>query len=156
MKEISKVDEMAKDNVENECESTPTWQQILKIRVDEVLHYKWDPICMKDEPAARDEYSSHVPIVMDLLLDDASRDQIAEYLAFIEKEYMEFGPNIALAQQVAEMLLDWRDWLRDDFPNLIDDDRVAELRLKNHEQLVADYEKNFGKRKSQRPSSEPG
>lgn len=32
-------------------------------RVDEVLHYVWDPIGVSDAPEARDEYFSYLPIV---------------------------------------------------------------------------------------------
>ena len=39
----------------------------LLMRVDEVLHYLWDPIGVSDFPEARDEYTSYAGVVFSLL-----------------------------------------------------------------------------------------
>ena len=80
-------------------------------RIDEVLHYLWDPIGVAGVPTARDEYLSYVPQVFKLLLYGAGRDQIAEYLVIIETEIVGMSPNHAGAQAAAEVLMEWRDWI---------------------------------------------
>jgi hypothetical protein len=42
------------------------YEQELLTRVNEVLHYIWDPIGVRGEPNARDEYDSYVPEVYSL------------------------------------------------------------------------------------------
>jgi hypothetical protein len=39
------------------------YEQDLLTRINEVLHYIWDPIAVRGEPNARDEYDSYVPPV---------------------------------------------------------------------------------------------
>ena len=46
-------------------------------RVDEVLHYIWDPIGVSEIPVARDEYHSYTPQVFSLLLKGATAKDIA-------------------------------------------------------------------------------
>jgi hypothetical protein len=41
-------------------------QELFK-RVDEVLHYFWDPIGVKKVPQARDEYVGYVPKIFGLV-----------------------------------------------------------------------------------------
>jgi hypothetical protein len=36
-------------------------------RIDEILHYLWDPIGISNEPAARDEYASYAPQILSML-----------------------------------------------------------------------------------------
>ena len=45
----------------------PPDQMELYRRVDEVLHYLWDPIGVAGAPEARDEYYSYLPHVFSLL-----------------------------------------------------------------------------------------
>ena len=49
-------------------------------RVDEVLHYLWDPIGVSSVPEARDEYHSYLPHVFSLLTSGASAQQITDFL----------------------------------------------------------------------------
>ncbi len=63
-------------------------------RVDEVLHYLWDPIGVSDVPGARDEYHSYVPQVFSLL-----------------KQRKE---NAKKDMNIAEILINWREELLDD------------------------------------------
>ena len=62
---------------------TPERQELFA-RIDEVLHYIWDPIGVCEMPEVRDEYASYVPAVMKLLDDGADRDQIVAYLTHLE------------------------------------------------------------------------
>ena len=49
-------------------------------RVDEVLHYLWDPIGVSDVPEARDEYHSYLPHIFSLLIRRVSAQEITDFL----------------------------------------------------------------------------
>jgi len=80
-------------------------------RSDEVLHYVWDPIGVAGVPAARDEYHSYLPQVFGLVRDLADRETIAAYLVTIETERMGLPGKLDAARAVADILLDWREWI---------------------------------------------
>jgi hypothetical protein len=82
-------------------------------RVDEVLHYIWDPIGVSGVPGARDEYYSYLPHVFSLLKRGADDEEIATYLGKITAERMEIGTNRSRDFEVAEILTTWRDNLLD-------------------------------------------
>ena len=48
----------------------------LLTRVDEVLHYLWDPIGLSEIPEARDEYSSYADVVFSMLKRGADGKEI--------------------------------------------------------------------------------
>jgi hypothetical protein len=51
----------------------------------------WDPIGVRDEPNAQDEYDSYLGGVFDLLTSGAPDDRINEYLWQIVAERMEYS-----------------------------------------------------------------
>jgi len=55
-----------------------------KLQIRQVLLEEWDPIGIRDEPLARDEYDSYLGHIHDLLARDASEHQIAKHLNQIE------------------------------------------------------------------------
>jgi hypothetical protein len=57
-------------------------------RVDEILHYVWDPIGVAGRVGARDEYDSYVPTVVKMLFEGAADEAVARYLHSIESESM--------------------------------------------------------------------
>jgi hypothetical protein len=57
-------------------------------RVDEILHYVWDPIGVSGVAEARDEYDSYVPQVVRMLFDGKEEKEIARFLYSIEGERM--------------------------------------------------------------------
>jgi hypothetical protein len=77
-------------------------------RVDEVLHYIWDPIGVSGEPMARDEYDSYLPHVFSLLKANVKSEPIAEYLFEVSTGRMGLKENRAKDMEVAEILLDWK------------------------------------------------
>jgi len=95
---------------------SPKQRELYK-RVDEVLHYIWDPINSRTIPEARDEYESYVPHVFSLLIHDAPEGSIARYL--LDTEVKRMGASTShdstghLAE-IEELLRDWRDWLFDE------------------------------------------
>lgn len=57
-------------------------------RVDEVLRYLWDPIGVSGVPEARDEYHAYLPHVFSLLIHEADKSQIVDFLIKTETETM--------------------------------------------------------------------
>jgi hypothetical protein len=78
-------------------------------RVDEVLHYIWDPIGVSGMPMARDEYYSYLPQVFSLVKDGASADRIAIYLFKVVTERMELRETMENAHKIVKILQDWKE-----------------------------------------------
>ena len=77
-------------------------------RVDEILHYVWDPIGVAGIPEARDEYDSYLAHVVELLRTGVPAERIAEHLHRIEYEAMglsRIGGASAKTLRVAELLV---------------------------------------------------
>ncbi len=80
-------------------------------RVDEVLHYLWDPIGVSGVPEARDEYTSYAGVVFSFLKKGVKEAEIAQYLRKIRVEHMGMG-TIALRgneMDLAEILVNWKE-----------------------------------------------
>ena len=84
-------------------------------RVDEGLHYLWDPISVSDVPEARDEYSSYIPQVFKRVVNQDSKESIAKYLVSIETDFMGLSRNKIKALDVAKTLLAYREMIFDDY-----------------------------------------
>jgi len=80
-------------------------------RCDEVLHYIWDPIGVRDAPGARDEYHSYLPQVFSLVRDGADSQRVEAYLLEIERDRMGLSGSPEGARVAAGVLLSWREWL---------------------------------------------
>jgi len=78
-------------------------------RVDEILHYIWDPIGVSDMPTARDEYDSYLPTVFSLLTQDGNNsDKIAAYLVNVATDRMALHETREHALEIAAILQDWK------------------------------------------------
>ena len=86
-------------------------QQDLELykRVEEVLHYIWDPIGISDEPYARSEYYTYSGIVFSLLKRSEEGKAISDYLVEVEVKQMGLGPSQEKAKRVAGILLAYKD-----------------------------------------------
>jgi len=82
-------------------------------RTDEVMHYVWDPIGVVGVPQTRDEYDPYLPQVFSMLLEQKKEGEIAAYLTGVEDERMGLTPNPERAAQVATILTDWCETLRE-------------------------------------------
>jgi hypothetical protein len=91
-------------------ELLPQEKELLR-RIDEVLHYVWDPIGVAGVPQARDEYESYVPQVFQLLKGTADGKDVADYLLWLSTEHIGTGPNPSHDAEVVDVLLAWRDHL---------------------------------------------
>lgn len=80
-------------------------------RLDEVLHYVWDPIGIAGVPAARDEYYSYLPQVFELVKSRAEPAEIANCLGSITSKRMGLAANHKHDLKIAEILLDWREMI---------------------------------------------
>ena len=84
---------------------------VLKYRIDEVLHYIWDPIGISDTPEARDEYSSYADHVWSMVLDHKSKTEISDYLTDIATKRMELGARKNHDDDIAGIIFDWARFL---------------------------------------------
>jgi hypothetical protein len=78
-------------------------------RVDEVLHYRWDPCQVANAPQARNEYYSYLPRVFQLVRGGADAHAIAEHLATIERERMGLPCTASDRLPIGELLVEWRE-----------------------------------------------
>jgi len=85
-------------------------------RVDEVLHYIWDPIGVRDMPTARDEYYSYLPTVFSLLTrSDNNDEKIAEYLVYVATDRMGLRETKEHALEIVAILQDWKRTLKEKY-----------------------------------------
>ena len=89
----------------------------LYTRVDEILHYVWDPIGVSLCPNTRDEYYSYLPQVFSMVKNDAPENDIVNYLNNITTSRMGLNENKKHDLKVAGLLLDWRKFLEDKYSN---------------------------------------
>ncbi len=92
--------------------SEDEYKQILKTYIDEVLHYVWDPLGVRDVPQARYEYSRYAKNVWQDVLKGKSKLEISSYLTRIVTEQMELKPNPGHDDEVADIVLDWDRFLK--------------------------------------------
>jgi hypothetical protein len=59
--------------------------------IGELLLRNWDPVGVKDQPRAQDEYDAYVGGVYRLIATGATARQIAEHLARLEAEQLGFA-----------------------------------------------------------------
>ena len=101
-------------------DNSRNFEKELQTRVNEVLHYIWDPIGVRGEPHARDEYDSYVPQVYALLQSGATVETIAAHLDKIVTERMGLHSNISHSLLTALNLLDWRAKLLPKRPEILE------------------------------------
>ena len=77
--------------------------------VDEVLHYKWDPIGISDVPQARGEYHGYLPHVFGLLRSGETPEVIATFLGSVATDRMGLLPKPEHDLEVASILVAWRE-----------------------------------------------
>lgn len=87
--------------------------QRFQLIVDEVLHYKWDPIGVAETPEARNEYSGYVPKVVDLALVN-DEGGIAAFLRKMETIHMGVVGDASRCSDVADAVMRWKVHLIDE------------------------------------------
>ena len=76
-----------------------------RARVREVLMQDWDPIGVRDAPEAQDEYDSYAAHIYTLLVTSRPRQEIFDYLWWLETEHMGLTGARQATEQFAERLL---------------------------------------------------
>jgi len=60
----------------------------IRVQIRHVLLEVWDPIEIKDEPNAQDEYDGYVGPIFDLLADGATDEQVTDRLLYFVNNRM--------------------------------------------------------------------
>lgn len=89
-------------------------KNIFSLRVDEVLHYIWDPIGVVGAPEARDEYTTYLPRIVDAIVNGQDTENVAKMLYEIETKNMELVGNLSKCTKVSELVFDWYDFLKNE------------------------------------------
>jgi hypothetical protein len=71
--------------------------------VQRLLREEWDPLGVKNEPGAGDEYGSYAPAIL-ALARDGRADDLADQLTRIEAELMQIPPNPKKNETVARLI----------------------------------------------------
>jgi hypothetical protein len=78
---------------------------LLYKKIDDILWFDWDPICINNI-APRDEYQSYVPEIFGLVKSNADRQEIAKRLFKLETENMEMSGTLENCLTIADKILD--------------------------------------------------
>lgn len=69
----------------------------IRARIRDVLLNDWDPIGIRDEPNAQDEYDRYLGDIYELLMRRAPDSEIAHYLHWVAHERMGFTSEASRA-----------------------------------------------------------
>ena len=81
-------------------------------RIDEVVHYIWDPIGVSDTAYARTEYQSYVPQIFGRVK-AGDWESIVEYMKLVATDHMGIGFDEKRAKQAVELMLEWKKVIDD-------------------------------------------
>lgn len=90
-------------------------QKELYQRIDEVVHYIWDPIGINGAPEARDEYYSYLPEISRIVEDSNDENQIEKYLKKVQTESMGLVESKELNREVAGIITNWNEYLKEKY-----------------------------------------
>jgi len=85
-------------------------------RIDETLHYIWDPIGVAGTPQARDEYYGYLPKVQEAVLKGGSKEDVVQLLNIIATERMELNLDDGLikrTQDAVNTIFEWAHYLKE-------------------------------------------
>lgn len=82
----------------------PRTPKFLDNKIDQLLLDKWDPIGIRSTPEAQDEYTSYTAPILEIISNSCTPNQLAEYLWYIETEFMGLKGNRAETTKFAELL----------------------------------------------------
>jgi hypothetical protein len=76
--------------------------------LEQLLYWRWDPIGVSESfPSATDEYGDYARDLTRLLRAGAGVDTIAEYLRFVEDEWIQLPTSSEARVDVARRILLW-------------------------------------------------
>jgi hypothetical protein len=76
----------------------------IQSEIREVLLKYWDPIGIKDEPRARDEYDMYIGGILGLLLRDATEEELRTHLWKIIGERIQVHPQVGATDNAVRAL----------------------------------------------------
>lgn len=86
------------------------YEKELYSRVDEVIHYIWDPIGISSYPGARDEYYSYLPeIFQNVITED--KQALENLLKKISVDHMCLNENLESIKSAISVMIDWKRFL---------------------------------------------
>ena len=74
--------------------------------IHKVLLGEWDPIGVRDIPEANDEYDSYIPTIYKMLISDKTKNEIFDYLWWIETEHIGVSGDRQRTEQITKRLID--------------------------------------------------
>lgn len=81
-------------------------------RIDEVVHYIWDPVGICDHPQARREYRSYIKEFFDHVK-SGRLERVLAYMKLITTEHMGLHFNEYHATRAAQVMLEWREFVEE-------------------------------------------
>ena len=81
-------------------------------RIEEAVHYIWDPIGISAIPQARDEYSSYVTAIYGRV-QAGNKKELIEYLKWAATENMGLSYDSERTEEAAQAMLAWKDFINE-------------------------------------------
>lgn len=85
-------------------------------RIDETLHYIWDPIGVAGAPQARDEYYGYLPKVQETVLKGGTKEDVTQLLNTVATERMGLSLSEELIKRTlraVDTIFEWADYLKE-------------------------------------------
>jgi len=76
----------------------------IRMKIDEIIFYKWDPLQISKEECLRDEYRSYMPEIFRLALESETFHPIADHLSQVSTEYMSMEKNKKHDTEIAKLI----------------------------------------------------
>jgi hypothetical protein len=92
------------------------FEKELYSRIDEVVHYIWDPIGVSSFPGARDEYYSYLPEIHEYVK-SGDTAALKKYMTWLAIEHMGLNDNQDSTQAAISIILEWKAFLESKYPN---------------------------------------
>jgi len=84
----------------------------LRKRINEILLYVWNPIGIEATSKTSHEYETYAGQVLELVLKNAGKEEVSDYLSKVVQEQLGLDPNQEHNDIVAVLVCDWKDTLQ--------------------------------------------
>ncbi len=81
-------------------------------RVEEVVHYLWDPIGVCNIPQVRDEYHSYMTAIFSRV-QAGNIEGILEYMKWAASDNMGLIFDAVKAEEAAKVMLEWKSYINE-------------------------------------------
>ena len=76
-------------------------------RIDEILHYIWDPIDISGIPPARDTYKIDVATIYDMFMNKKPAEELVRTLTFMSNKRDGVKPSISRDEKVIKIISEY-------------------------------------------------